>query len=492
MDDDTQDESQADSQHTSDPDSPPPAKQPSLLPAQCDNVASFIGARISSGERYHLLTNHFKPGPKYTFPKSFTSGRSFQHKWLRQYPWLVYSKRENGGFCLPCVLFSTTGYRGSDPGVLVSRSLTTFNKALEVLRKHTDKSYHKDAVVKADEFLKVMTHKQPHIQCRLDQARADRIALNRQKLASIFQTILLCGRQNIPLRGHQDNVTDIERDSQHEANHGNFHALLQFRIEAGDTILSEHLAQGSRNAMYTSSVIQNQIIAVLADQVRKNILDKVMSAEWYTVVADEVTDCSNKEQLSVVLRYVDHETSLIREDLVDFVECDTGITGQCLADKITSCLQSYGLDLTKLRGQAYDGAGNVAGTVKGAAAVITSQYPLALYMHCASHCLNLAVVKSLQVTSVRNMMGVIEKVYQFFAVHPKRQRAFEQALADTQPASKVRKLKDLCRTRWVQRIDALQVFQSLHLSVVTCLEHICSDRAKLWNPESLTDAFSLP
>ena len=101
---------------------------------------------------------------------------------------------------------------------------------------------------------------------------------------------------------------------------------------------------------------------------------------------------------------------LIREDVVGFFECDTGITGQCLADKLMGSLRAYGLDLTKLRGQAYDGAGNVAGTVKGTAAIITRQFPLALYLHCASHCLNLAVVKSLQITSVRNKMGVIERV----------------------------------------------------------------------------------
>ena len=82
------------------------------------------------------------------------------------------------------------------------------------------------------------------------------------------------------------------------------------------------------------------------------------------------------------------------------------MTSQCLAGKITSWLQWSGLELTKLRGQAYDGAGNVAGTVRGMAGVITSQYALAVYRHCAAHCLNLAVVKSLQITSVWNMMMV--------------------------------------------------------------------------------------
>ena len=61
----------------------------------------------------------------------------------------------------------------------------------------------------------------------------------------------------------------------------------------------------------------------------------------------------------------------------------------------------------------YDGAGNMAGCVNGTATLITNEYPQALYLHCASHCLNLAVVKSFKVTSVHNMMNVVERVYHF-------------------------------------------------------------------------------
>ena len=158
-----------------------------------------------------------------------------------------------------------------------------------------------------------------------------------------------------------------------------------------------------------------------------------------------------------------------------FFRCDTGIFGRDLAGKITSTLEAFGLDLSNLHGQAYNGAGNMVGSVNGTAALIAVDSPLALYLHCASHCLNLAAIKSLQITSVRNMMGVVERVFQFFAAHPKQQRALEKAISDTQPASTVRKLKDLCRTRWVQRIDAMEVFCSLHQSIIACIENICSD-----------------
>ena len=220
-------------------------------------------------------------------------------------------------------------------------------------------------------------------------------------------------------------------------------------------------------------------------------IQKVQATKWYTVIADEVTDVSNKEQFSIVLRYVDSDSLLVREDLVGFIECDSGTSGRSLAEKITISLEELGLDLSNLHGQAYDGAGNMAGVVNGTAAIITAQYPLALYMHCASHCLNLTVVKSFEVTSVRNMMGVVGRVYQFFAVYPKRQEALEKSISDCQPSSSVHKLKDMCRTRWIQRIDTIEIFCKLYQSIVECMENICNAHSGLWNADAITDAKGL-
>ena len=159
-----------------------------------------------------------------------------------------------------------------------------------------------------------MTHQQTDVWSQLSQAMADVIA------SKIFNIIVLCGRQNITLRGHRDNATDIEKDLADVDNHGNFRALLHFRVDA--TLLGQHLTAAARNATYTSSVIQNQVINVLADQVRQKIIWKVHRAKWFSVIADEVTDVSNKEQLSLVVRYTDVDTLLVREDLLGFFECN--------------------------------------------------------------------------------------------------------------------------------------------------------------------------
>ena len=81
------------------------------------------------------------------------------------------------------------------------------------------------------------------------------------------------------------------------------------------------------------------------------ILRKVHSILCNTLIADEVTDCSNKEQLCIVIRYVEPETASIREDLVTFLECDSGITGKALADKMLDFIRNH-LDPSKMCGQA--------------------------------------------------------------------------------------------------------------------------------------------
>ncbi len=62
----------------------------------------------------------------------------------------------------------------------------------------------------------------------------------------------------------------------------------------------------------------------------------------------------------------------------------------------------------------------MAGKCSGAAMRIQRQYPKAIYVHCRSHVLNLAVASASQITVVRNMMGQVKSVSDFFNVHPKR------------------------------------------------------------------------
>ena len=67
------------------------------------------------------------------------------------------------------------------------------------------------------------------------------------------------------------------------------------------------------------------------------------------------------------------------------------------------------------------------------------------------------------------MIGVVNTVSIFFLCSPQG-----EAIDQTQIGSTV-KLKDLCRTRWVERIDALDRFKKLHSSLVSCFETISAE-----------------
>ena len=121
-------------------------------------------------------------------------------------------------------------------------------------------------------------------------------------------------------RGHHDSDTDMEGAQAASTNNGNFCALLNFHISVGDTILREYLQSAARNVHFPRC-------SILGDHIYNAIIRKVRSGPCSTSIADEVTDCFTKEQLCIVIRYVDPETAYIREDLVTFLECDSGSTG---------------------------------------------------------------------------------------------------------------------------------------------------------------------
>jgi Domain of unknown function (DUF4371)/hAT family C-terminal dimerisation region len=433
--------------------------------------------------RYKVIQNVDKPDQHFIFPyhdEGKNKKRCFQHKWLQDHTWLVYSKSKDGGLCLPCVLFAKTGHRSV--GMFVVSALTKFKNATTEFSAHAACDYHRFAMQDFSSFISIMEQRQLSVVQMATTGTARRIQENREKLKSILDTVILCGRQNFALRGHKEGKEEKKCYKK-----GNFLALLDFRANAGDTLLLEHLTNGPKNASYKSNTIQNELIVCCGDYIRNTILSQVKSARYFSVMADEVTDISNTEQMSLCIRYF--YGSQIEERFLDFILCD-GLDGNSLATSIIDKLQSYGLDLSLLRGQCYDGAGNMAGKIKGAAAIISARFPKALYVHCNSHVLNLSVVHACQIQQVRNMMGTLTELCIFFKYSPKRHKRLQDMITRLCPETTRQKLVDLCKTRWVARHDALEVFGTLYVAVVETLYDIM-DNPNLWNQESLSKANSI-
>ena len=445
---------------------------------------------LTDKEKLSILEDSFVPPSGYQFPTRIISGckRHFQSGWLTKYNGLVYSESADGGFCKYCVTFAKCGPKVKELGVLVNKPLTNFKKATEKLDEHFhDKQFHKAAMEAAMLFIKVQKNKSLSIDQQLSNLRRQNVAKNRLVLRSIVEAVILCARQGLALRGHRDDSTHVE--SAPLANHGNFLALLQFRIRAGDELLKEHPQTAKGNALYTSKTVQNEIIATCGNLIRQKLLKSIRDAGFFSVIADEATDAANQEQLSVSIRFVENNEPC--ERFMGFIRCATGVTGEAIADNILLQLNAWQLPVTSLRGQAYDGAGSMSGHTKGAAARVSAMFPKALYTHCASHRLNLCIVKSCSNREVTNMMEVVDSISRFFNNSPKRQLELEKWIAAVLPGEKKRrKLKMLCRTRWVERHDAYEVFTDLFVVIVSCLEQIANAPPAEWNRETRSEAQS--
>ena len=155
--------------------------------------------------------------------------------------------------------------------------------------------------------------------------------------------------------------------------------------------------------------------------IQQKLTQEIKAANFFTVCADEGTDVANKEQLPLIVRLVD-QSGMIRQEFLDFVLCDASISGQAIADKIKFTLEKFTLVLNDLQGQGYDGADNMSGKYRGAAAIIQHDYPKALYVHCVSHVLNLCCSCCMYHTgNSEHVCGVVEEICLFFNYSPKRQ-----------------------------------------------------------------------
>ena len=96
-------------------------------------------------------------------------------------------------------------------------------------------------------------------------------------------------------------------------NKGNYLEILNL-IALHDPVINERLKNGPKHAKYISPHIQNALIHVMGGTVQESICSFVRKAGVYTILADKTKDCSKKEQLAIVLRYVDVEAVKLFEN----------------------------------------------------------------------------------------------------------------------------------------------------------------------------------
>lgn len=98
--------------------------------------------------------------------------------------------------------------------------------------------------------------------------------------------------------------------------------------------MKTYLETGSKNK-YISNRTQNEIIETCGDIIFKKIVQIVNKSGFFSVLVDETTDVSVKEQLTLCVRYLSGsgENVSMNESFLKFIEVQS-LTGENLATVI--------------------------------------------------------------------------------------------------------------------------------------------------------------
>ena len=249
--------------------------------------------------------------------------------------------RTGSVFCHHCVVQEGKGNlkdQRSKEDAYIIKGFSSWKKAPKCFQAHQDSACHKTASA----YQLIIP------QCRdvgelMASQLTKRRATERKHLLKVIQCLRYLGRQGIALQGSDgnDNLTQLLR-----------------LLGTNDQNILNHL-DGKTGYKYIHSDVQNEILNIMATLTLQEKLKVILERRFFSIIADEGTDVSNKEQLSFCLRTVDDNLDPF-EDFIGFHQLEN-IKSNTIVRVIKDILVRLNLNLDNCRGQTYDGAANMMG-----------------------------------------------------------------------------------------------------------------------------------
>ncbi|XP_047141052.1 zinc finger MYM-type protein 1-like [Hydra vulgaris] len=232
--------------------------------------------------------------------------------------------------------------------------------------------------------------------------------------------------------------------------------------------MSKHIQRITKSEIHTTylgKTIQNEIVELLANKIKNDILAKLERAKYYSLILDCTPDISHMEQMTVVFRFVSATESssekpaevVVSEHFVTFLELqDT--TGANMTKVVIDKLQELGVNLDDMRGQGYDNGANMRGKYNGVQARIRQLNPRAFFVPCSAHSLNLVLNDAANCSSTHRWSILLNH------------------LSDLT-------IKPLSATRWESRVGAVRALRFQISGVYDALIEIAEDNTLTTAPQ---------
>ena len=437
----------------------PPSKIQSTDPVEhCDSDINrpkreklfFTTATHPSVRQIDVL---FQP-ENFDFPKRAygKEERSFREIWFKHEnwkDWLHYDVETDSAFCFTCVKAVERKMVSCSKAekAFVLEGFSNWKNAATKGRgfdKHVSSQSHQEAIERLNKIPATCRN----VGNMISSIRETEMSNSRQCLLKILSNIRFLARQALPLRGTGD-----EKDS-------NFHQVYKLRAE-DNPLLEEWLSTRKTNK-YVHHDIQNEMMQIMALSILREIASDVGNSDFFTMMCDEATDVSNVSQLVICLRWVD-EDLVVHDEYIGLKDMsDTGTNANSIVRELKDVLLRMKLKLDKCRGQCYDGCSTMTGAKNGVVVKIKEEEARALYTHCYSHSLNLAVGDTMKKSKfLKDVIDTTIELTKLVKKSPKRDaklKNLQSDMADTDFEEEMKRAVTVtlfCPTRWTVRAESL-------------------------------------
>ncbi|XP_071159304.1 zinc finger MYM-type protein 1-like [Mytilus edulis] len=218
------------------------------------------------------------------------------------------------------------------------------------------------------------------------------------------------------------------------------------------------------------------------DVITEDLAQEVNMADSFGLMIDKVTDISLIEQLVCFIQYVDRDGCQTIHFLytADLLKESDAADAETIVKVIKEKLQNLGIDISKLRSLATDGAFVMTGKKNGVAALLRKEHQGIINIHCICHKLALACADTkTELKDIDLAQLTLIQLWKFFSKLFEKNcsllestRRYKQSKAESSRKMVAKRLKKACTTRWLSFDLSVQAVFEDYAAVLQILSQL--------------------